>query len=58
MGEAAKEQHEEAPDVSDAQRLVVFRELVAYQYRHGQTHMDQAMAAYEREIKARMGVEA
>ena len=45
----------EESSVTDEQRLTVFRELVAYQYQHGQTHLDQAMYAYEREIKARIG---
>lgn len=43
------------PLVTDQQRLEVCRELVAYQFKHGQTHLDQAMYAYEREVKARMG---
>lgn len=41
--------------VTDEQRLVVFRELVAYQYLGKFTHLDQALYAFEREIKARMG---
>lgn len=44
-----------APIVTDEQRLAVCRELVAYQFKHGQTHLDQAMYAYEREAKARLG---
>lgn len=42
------------PPVSDEQRLAVCLELVSYRYKHGQTHMDDAMTAYEREAKARI----
>jgi hypothetical protein len=41
---------------TDQQRLMVCRELVAYQFKNGQTHMDQALYAYEREAKARLGL--
>lgn len=40
--------------LNDEQRLAAFRELAAYQYKHGQVHLDQAMYAFEREIRDRM----
>lgn len=40
--------------LSDETRLEVCRELSAYWYRSGATHLDQALAGYEREVRARM----
>lgn len=43
-----------AETLSDTARLSVCRELSAYWYRSGATHLDQALAGYEREVRARM----
>lgn len=44
-----------ADELSDEQRLQVCRELTARWYRNGRTHLDQELAAYEREAKERLG---